>query len=281
MTAAFGLVFGALGMTTGWPVARGGSQAIADALVKVLQQHGGKIEYDTEISDLRDLDSYDALVLDLVPSQILQMGGTNLSASYERQLRKWRYGTGVYKVDYLLDGPVPWRDVRVAEAGTVHVGGNLDELQTAESAVARGKTPMKPFVMLSQQQHADPSRSTRLDRHVVWTYAHVPNGCPHNMRTLIEAQVERFAPGFRERIIAAVEHSPADLERWNPNLVGGDIGGGALDGMQQVFRPVVGTHPYRAGRRGLYVCSSSTPPGGGVHGMGGWHAAEAVLKDLT
>ncbi|WP_309248093.1 phytoene desaturase family protein [Rothia santali] len=280
LTAAFGTVFGALGMTSGWPVARGGSQAIVDALVRVLTEAGGRIRCGVEVADLRDLPAHDVAVLDVVPSGLLALGGTDLPEGYARRLRRWRHGPAVHKVDFLLDGPVPWADPRVGTAGTVHVGGGPEELGAAEDAVRRGSLPQRPFVMVTQQQAADPSRCALPGRHVLWTYAHVPHGCSRDVRPLIEAQIERFAPGFRDRVLTARDEPPAALERWNPNLVGGDIGGGSLGGLQQVFRPTPSLQPYRAGRRGLYLCSSSTPPGGGAHGMGGWNAAGVALRDL-
>jgi phytoene dehydrogenase-like protein len=280
LTAAFGGVFGSLGMTSGWPVARGGSQAIVDALVRTLAEAGGSIRCGVEVTDLRELPAHEAAVLDVVPSRLLELGGTDLPERYARRLARWRHGPAAHKVDYLLDGPVPWTDPAVAGAGTVHVVGSTREMAEAEAAVRRGSLPQRPFVMVTQQQAADPSRCHLPGRHVLWAYAHVPNGCERDVRPLIDAQIERFAPGFRDRILAARQTSPRALEHWDPNLVGGDIGGGSLDGLQQVFRPTPSWQPYRAGRRGLYLCSSSTPPGGGAHGMGGWNAAGVVLRDL-
>ena len=280
LTAAFGIAFGALGHSTGWPVARGGSWTIVEALAKVLVDNGGRIETNSEILDLRDLPSADAVLLDLTPKQILKIAPDQLESRYAAHLARWKYGVGVHKIDYLLDGSVPWADARVSGAGTVHVGGTMGEIVAAERAVNRGRMPDRPFVMVTQQSNADPSR-TRAGKQVLWTYAHVPNGTAHDVRPLLEAQIERFAPGFGDVILERREWSPSALETWNPNLVGGDIGGGTLAGTQQLFRPAPTLHPYRAGRRGLYVCSSSTPPGGGVHGMPGMHAARAVLRDWS
>lgn len=277
-TAAFGLVFGGLGQSLGWPVARGGTGRIVDALLAVLDQHGAKIHTNSPVTDLRDLPRADAVLLDLTPRQILKLQGAGLEDRYRRHLAKWKYGMGGFKVDYLLDGPIPWSDPRTAEAGTVHLGGTMEEIAEAESATQRGHLPARPFVLLCQQSTADPSR-TRDGRHVVWAYAHVPNGCTADAAPLIDAQIERFAPGFQDRIIGRVDSSPQALESWNPNLVGGDIGGGSLRGLQQVLRPAPTLRPYNTGTAGLYICSSSTPPGGGVHGMAGWHAARAVLRD--
>ncbi|WP_424464056.1 phytoene desaturase family protein [Pseudoclavibacter helvolus] len=280
LTAAFGITFGALGHSTGWPVARGGSSGITDALARVLLDNGGRIETETEITDLRELPRANAVLLDLTPAQVLRIAPEQLEPRYAAHLRRWRYGAGVHKIDYLLDGVVPWSDARVAGAGTVHVGGRMEEIVAAERAVNRGRMPERPFVMVTQQSNADPSR-TRDGKQVLWTYAHVPNGASDAVRPLLEAQIERFAPGFGDLVRERREWSPSALEAWNPNLIGGDIGGGSLAGSQQIFRPAPTLHPYRAGRRGLYICSSSAPPGGGVHGMPGMHAARAVLHDLA
>ncbi|GAA3593128.1 phytoene desaturase family protein [Agrococcus terreus] len=277
MTSAFGIAFGGVGHTIGWPFAKGGSQAVADALVRVVEAHGGRVELGSEITDLADLPPADLVLLDTTPTQTLALAGGRLDRAYARRIRGWDYGPAVSKVDYLLDGPVPWLDARVEGAGTVHVVGRIEEIQEAEAAVAAGRLPERPFVLVCQPSAADPSRAPD-GQHILWTYAHVPFGWPGDARSAIEAQIERFAPGFRDRIVRAVSTPPAALEAWNPNLVGGAIGGGSLAGLQQLARPLL-AHPYRAGT-GLYVCSSSTPPGGGVHGMSGWHAAHAALRDL-
>lgn len=286
-TAAFGLLFNALGMTTGWPAARGGSQAIVDALVSVITSHGGRIHTGHEITDLRMLPAADATLLNLTPAQVLRLKGLDMPRRTRRRMAGWRYGTGVHKVDYLLDGPVPWTDERVAGAGTVHVCGTIDDIQRAEAEAARGRMPDRPFVMVCQQQAADPTRATGAaeGKQVLWSYAHVPGGyvepSPGHVAERIEAQIERFAPGFRDRIVGKVEHSPADLEAWNPNLIGGDVAGGGMAGLQSVFRPGLTLHPYRLRERGLYIASGATPPGAGVHGMPGYWAARAAMEDLT
>ncbi|MGW9803921.1 phytoene dehydrogenase-like protein [Micrococcus sp. 093350064-1] len=281
LTAAFGALFGALGMSSGWPVARGGSGAIVDALVAVLRAHGGRLHLGQEVTDLRALPAADAVVLDLTPRQVLRVAGTGLPPRYATALRRWRPGPSVSKVDFLLDGPIPWRDARLAGAGTVHLGGTATEIRRAEDDVAAGRMPARPFVMLCQQQAADPSRATGPARGhtVVWSYAHVPHGHPGDVRPLIEAEVERHAPGFRDRIEAAVAMRPADLEAWNPNLVGGDIAGGSLAGARALLRPAASPRPHRAGRAGLYLASASTPPGAGVHGMGGAWAVRTLLAE--
>lgn len=285
LTSAFAVLFNVLGHSNGWPVARGGTQSIVDALVADLEAHGGRIETGREVKDVRDLGDPEVLMLDLTPSQLLRLRGLDLPGRYRRSLSRWRYGTAVHKVDFLLDGPVPWYDSRIAQAGTVHVGGTLEEINRAEKLTASGTLPERPFVMVTQPSAVDPSRAPA-GQHVLWAYAHVPHGYrgPEDNRHLagdrILQQIERFAPGFRDRILQRVDHSPRELESMNPNLVGGTIGGGALSGLQQVFRPALNLNPYRIGAPGVYLCSSSTPPGGGVHGMCGYHAAQTALQDL-
>jgi len=279
LTAAFGVLFGAAGHATGWPVAEGGSQAIADALVGLLENDGGSVKTGSTVTDLTQVEPADLVLLDLTPRQVLAVAGKRLPASYARALGRWRYGTATYKVDYLLDGPAPWTDPAVAGAGTVHVGGSMTDIAAAEADVYAGRHPGRPFVLVAQQSLVDPSR-VRDGRQLLWAYAHTPHGSDRPIGRRIDAQIERFAPGFRDRILDRVETSPADLERWNANLVGGDIGGGALDGLQQVFRPIARAVPYATPLPGVFLCSSSTPPGGGAHGMCGYHAAQAALADL-
>ncbi len=283
LTSAFGLIFGALGMTRGWPVARGGSQSIADALASVLRSHGGRIHLNHEVTDLGEFPWADAVLLDLTPRQLLGLKGVDLTERYAGHLRRWRYGTGVSKVDFLLDGPVPWADSRVGGAGTVHVGGSLAEMEHAEREAKAGRMPDRPFVMVCQQQGADPSRATgpAAGRTVLWTYAHVPGGYDEPTEEAIIAQIERFAPGFRDRIVHRVATPPSALESWNPNLIGGDVAGGSMGGLQQILRPAPVLSPHRTSAPGVYLASSSTPPGGGVHGMAGLHAARAVLADTA
>ncbi len=280
LTAAFGVLFGAAGHATGWPVARGGSQAIANALVADLQAHGGAVLTGSEVRDLSQVRPADVILLDLTPRQVLLLGGVELPPAYARALARWRYGTATYKVDYLLDGPVPWRDDRVRDASTVHVAGTLAQVVSAEADVHAGRHPERPFVLVAQQGAADAGRAPAGSQ-VLWAYAHTPHGSPVPIGERIDAQIERFAPGFRDRVTDRIESTPADLERFDANLVGGDIGGGALDGLQQLFRPVPAVVPYATGVPGLFLCSSSTPPGGGVHGMCGGHAAQAALTDLA
>lgn len=297
-TGAFGTLFGSLGQVGGWPVPRGGTQAIVDALVRVIESAGGRIHTGAEVRDLRALPDSDATALNLTPRQVLQLEGpqiAELRASVRKRLGRWRYGVGAFKVDYLLSEPIPWADARVGQASTVHVVGSAGELQRAESLAAAGLMPEKPFVMVGQQQVADPSRvSGPASRYtVIWTYAHVPHGYveerPGEVAERIEQQIERFAPGFRDLIVFRNETSPEQLEAQNPNLIGGDVAGGAMTGMQALLRPGLTLDPYRLGsgaankteRSGrLYLASSSTPPGAGVHGMPGAWAARAAIADF-
>lgn len=285
LTSAFGIAFGGVGHSTGWPFARGGTQEISNALRRAAEDAGAKIQTEHHVADVRELSSADIVLLDLTPRQIVQIAGERLHPLYGRRLRTWHYGPAVAKLDLLLDGPIPWQDTRVERAGTVHVGGTIAEIAAAERAVAHGRMPERPFVLVTQPSSADPTRAAD-GSHVIWAYAHVPHAWQGDTAAVIESRIEQFAPGFRDRMIARRVNSPSDLEQWNPNLVGGAIGGGSLTGTQQLARPRL-FNPYRVPLRSsaekeqpLYVCSSSTPPGGGVHGMNGWHAAAAVLLDL-
>jgi phytoene dehydrogenase-like protein len=275
-TAAFGLVLGMLAHAVGWPFARGGSQRIGEAMVAELRALGGEIECDNEITDVNALHAR-AILLDLTPQQVLRVASSRLHGVYRRQLEHYRYGPGAFKVDWALDGPIPWHDPRVQQAGTVHVCGDAGEIVDAEAAVGRGEHPQRPFVLLTQPSLADPTR-TPPGIHAVWAYCHVPNGSRLDMTERIEAQIERFAPGFRERIVQRHAMGPVALQRYNPNCVGGDINGGLQDLRQLFTRPAVRLLPYTTPDRSLYVCSSSTPPGGGVHGIAGMLAAEVALR---
>lgn len=279
LTSAFGVLFGAAGHATGWPVARGGSQAISRALVAELEAHSGRVITDHPITDLAQVGPADVVLMDLGPQAVADLVGDRLPHGVQRGLRRWRYGTGVHKVDYLLDGPVPWSDPRVAGAGTVHVGGTLAEVAAAEADVHRGRHPERPFVLVAQQSMLDPSRAPE-GQQVLYAYAHTPQGSTQPVGHRVDAQIERFAPGFRDRIIGRVETSPSELAAWNPNLVGGDVIGGSVSGVQQVLRPRATLRPYQLGVPGLFICSASAPPGGGVHGMSGYHAARAALTYL-
>lgn len=280
MTVAFGTVFSALGMTRGWPVAVGGTQAISDALAAAARSYGARIHLNAEVSDLRELPAHDAAILNLTPRQVLALDGIELPRPTHRRLGRWRYGTAAYKVDYLLSEPAPWADRRVREATTVHVGGTAEEIDAAEKQVLAGRLPESPFVLVCQQQVADPSRA-RSGQHVLWAYTHVPPGyvehVPGEVTRRIEAQIERFCPGFGEVIVDKRCHSPHDLEAWNPNLIGGDIAGGSMLGAGALLRPGATLRPYQVAPR-VFMASGATPPGAGVHGMAGAWAARAAMR---
>ena len=275
-SAAFALVLGALGHAVGWPVARGGSQRIADALAAYLRSLGGEIITGTEVSSLDDLPPAEHVLCDVTPRQLLRMSGDRFPATYQRQLERFRYGPGVFKLDLALDGPIPWKAPECLRAGTVHVGGTMPEIASAERAVWRGVHPEQPHVLVAQQSLFDATRAPE-GKQTVWAYCHVPNGSTLDMTERIEAQIERFAPGFRDRILARHARSAAEMEAYNPNYVGGDINGGVQDLWQLFTRPTVQPVPYATPDKHVFLCSSSTPPGGAVHGMCGYHAAQAAL----
>ncbi len=279
-TAAFGLVLGIVGHVLGWPLPQGGSQQIANALAAYFNSLGGEIVTNTPVESLDTLPSSRLVMFDIAPRQFLRLAGDRLPSGYRRQLEVYRYGPGVFKVDWALDGPIPWRATECTHAGTVHVGGTLAEIAAGERAVGQGQHPEKPFVLVAQQSLFDPSRAPT-GKHTAWAYCHVPNGSTFDMTTRIEAQIERFAPGFRERILARHVMSPAQMEQYNPNYVGGDINSGVQDFRQLFTRPAVRWVPYSTPIKGFYLCSSSTPPGGGVHGMCGYHAARAALREMN
>jgi phytoene dehydrogenase-like protein len=275
-TGAFALVLGMLGHAVGWPFARGGSQRICDAMIEELRALGGEVVCDQEVRSVDDVAAR-AVLLDLTPRQVLRVAGDRLGGLYRRQLQRYRYGPAAFKLDWALDGPVPWRDARCAQAGTVHVCGDAQAVIDSEAAVGRGAHPERPFVLLTQPSFADPTRAPA-GKQALWGYCHVPNGSQVDMTARIEAQVERFAPGFRDRILQRSVHTPQQLEAYNPNYAGGDINGG-LQSLSQLFtRPAVRVLPYSTPDRSLYVCSAATPPGGGVHGIAGMLAAEAALR---
>jgi phytoene dehydrogenase-like protein len=279
-SAAFGLVLGMLGHAVGWPLARGGSQQIAEALAACFRSLGGEIATHTPVDNLGQLPLARAVILDVTPLQLLLLAGDKLPDSYIRRLGRYRYGPGVFKVDYALARPVPWQAHCCARAGTVHLGGSLEEIADAERTVAEGRLPERPFVLFAQPSLFDPSRAPA-GKHTAWAYCHVPNGSTFDMAARIESQIERFAPGFRDLVLARHTINCVEMERRNANLVGGDINGGAANFRQLLARPVCTPAPYRTPVPGLYLCSSSTPPGGGVHGMCGFHAAQTVLHDLS
>ena len=277
-SAAIGLVLSAAAHAVGWPIARGGSQRLADALVSYLRSLGGDVAAGAPVEDIGELDGVDTVLLDLTPRGVLRIAGERLPPRYREALSRYRLGPGAFKLDWALDGPVPWTNPECLRAATVHVGGTLDEIAAAEGAVGEGKVAERPFVLLVQPTIADPSRAPE-GKHVVWAYCHVPNGSTVDMSDAIERQIERFAPGFRERVLARHVTPPAALERHNANYTGGDIGGGALDLRQTFFRPVARVNPYRTPLPGVWLCSSATPPGPGVHGMAGHQAARFALRD--
>lgn len=276
-TAAAGLLLGLAGHAVGWPVVRGGSQMLVDGIAGYLRALGGEIITGWRVNSLRELPESRVVLFDLTPRGLLDIAGDALPSGYRRQLRRYRYGMGAFKLDYALDGPVPWRDPQCQRAATVHLGGTLTEIAGAERAVARGEHPERPFVLVAQQSLFDPSRAPA-GQHTLWAYCHVPNGSTFDMTERIEAQIERFAPGFRDCVIARHVLRPADLERYNANYIGGDINAGVQDIRQIFTRPVPRLDPYATPNPRLYLCSSATPPGGGVHGLCGYFAAKSVLR---
>lgn len=277
VTAGYGLMLGALAHLVGWPMAKGGSQRIADALVALLESLGGTVECNHRVASLAELESSDVVLLDVTPRQVLDLAGDRLPPRYRRSLQRFRYGPGVFKVDWALDGPIPWTNPDCARAATVHLGGTLDEIVASESDVQHGRHPERPYVLLAQQSQFDPTRAPA-GIETAWAYCHVPNGSVVDMTRQIERQVERFAPGFSDRIVARHTMDTRAVERHDINYIGGDINGGVADLRQFVIRPTLGLHPWRTPIDGVYLCSSSTPPGGGVHGMCGWHAAQEVIR---
>ncbi|MBA2743284.1 MAG: NAD(P)/FAD-dependent oxidoreductase [Chthoniobacterales bacterium] len=277
-SAAFGLVLGMAGHAVGWPLPRGGSQAIANALAGYLRELGGKIEVNRRVNDLEVLPQARVVLLDVTPWQFLRIAGDRLSSTYRQRMTRFRHAPGVFKIDYALSAPIPWVADACRRAGTVHLGGTLDEIAAGEREVAQGGHPDRPFVLVAQQSLFDSSRAPS-GQHTLWAYCHVPHGSRVDMSERIEQQVERFAPGFRDCILARSCRATADLEMGNANLVGGDINGGAANLRQLIARPILSPTPYRTPLKGVYLCSSSTPPGGGVHGMCGYHAARTALRD--
>lgn len=276
-TAAFGLVLGAAGHAVGWPVARGGSQAIADALAARLRRLGVEVVVDTPIAAFEQLPPARAYLFDVGPEALSAITGARLGAGYRRRLALYRRGGAVFKLDYALAEPVPWTAAACRRAGTVHLGGPLAAIAAAEAEVARGRLPARPFVIAAQPSLVDPTRAPA-GRHTLWAYAHVPRGCDVDVTSAIEAQIERFAPGFGDTVLARTASPPRAIAARNRNDVGGDITGGAHDGLQLLFRPVPRLDPYTTPDPRIFLCSASTPPGAGVHGMAGWWAARTVLR---
>ena len=275
-SAAFGWVLGIAAHAAGWPIPRGGSQQIANALASYFRTLGGSIRTETRIRLLEDMDQSALILCDVTPRQFVEMAGKRLPDRFAGQLKAYRYGPGVFKIDWALSAPIPWSAGECGQAGTVHLGGTLKEIAASERAAWKGRVDDAPFVLLAQPSLFDPSRAPA-GKHTAWAYCHVPNASTVDMTERIERQVERFAPGFQDTILARHIFAPADLERHNANLVGGDITGGAQNLRQLIFRPT--SMLYRTPLEGVYLCSSSTPPGGGVHGMCGFHAAQMALAD--
>ncbi len=278
-TSGFALVLLAMGHLRGWPIPKGGSQNIANALAAYFVSLGGKIETGTYIASLDQLPSAKAVLFDITPRQLLQIAGHRFSSIYKWQLERYRYGMGVYKLDWALAGPIPFRSQECRSAGTVHLGNSMAEIAATEQQTYDGNHPERPFVLLAQPSLFDDTRSPQ-GKHTAWAYCHVPNGSQKNMTEQIENQVERFAPGFKDVILARHNMDTTQMEDHNPNYIGGDIGGGS-NGIGQLFtRPALRLSPYKTSTKGIYICSSSTPPGGGVHGMCGYHSAKQALKDI-
>ena len=278
-SSAFGLVLGMAGHAVGWPIPRGGSQTIANALANYLRELGGKIEINHRAENLNDLPKSRAVLLDVSVWEFLRIAREQLPTAYRRRLESFRHGPGIFKIDYALSKPIPWKAEACRRAGTVHLGGTMDEMAAAERDVACGRIPERPFTLVAQQSLFDETRAPR-GQHTLWAYCHVPFDCDTDMSDHIESQIERFAPGFRDCILARHKMGAADLEKSNPNLAGGDINGGAANLMQLIARPILSPAPYGTPLRGVYLCSSSTPPGGGVHGMCGYYAARLALCEI-
>jgi phytoene dehydrogenase-like protein len=276
LSASFGLVLGLYAHAVGWPMVRGGTAALSDALAAEILALGGEIVVDHPVISLADVPASRVVIADTTPQGLAAIAGDRLPARTRDRYARFRYGPGVFKLDWALDGPIPWSAAGLARAATVHLGGTLDEIAASEAAVAAGRVSDRPFTLLVQYDPWDPSRAPA-GQSVAWAYCHVPNGAPLDMTAAIEAQVERFAPGFRDRILARAAHGPAAMAEHDRNYVGGDINAGVSDIRQLLFRPAIGLDPYHAGP-GLYLGSSSTPPGGGVHGMGGYLAARSALR---
>jgi phytoene dehydrogenase-like protein len=276
-TAAFGLVLGVMAHVAGWVMPRGGAQCVSNALAAHLRSLGGELVTGTRITSIDDLPPARAVLCDLSPRPLLRIAGHRLPPWYRRRLERFRYGMGVYKVDWALDAPIPWRTADCARAGTVHLGGTIEEIARSERDAWEGRATEHPFVLLAQPTLFDASRAPG-GRHIAWTYCHVPHGSDIDMLPRLERQIERFAPGFRDRVLARAIMRPADLERHNANLVGGDIGAGVCDLRQMFLRPT--WRSYSTPLRGLYLCSASTPPGVGVHGMCGYFAARRALDEV-
>ncbi|MGH9546326.1 MAG: phytoene desaturase family protein [Terriglobales bacterium] len=277
LSAAAGMLMAVTAHAVGWPIPRGGSQSLTDALCQYLAKFGSKVATSSPVEALAALSGYDLILCDVTPRQLLKLGGQRLSNHYQHRLQTYRYGPGVFKVDYALHAPIPWKASDCLRAATLHLGGSFQEIAASERAVRQGQHAERPFVLLAQQSLFDPSRAPQ-GKHTAWAYCHVPNGSRADVLSKLEDQIERFAPGFRDCVVARCVSAPSDLEKMDANLVGGDIGGGTLDLRQFLFRPT--RRHYATSAKDIYICSSSTPPGGGVHGMCGYHAAQMALSRL-
>ena len=277
LTSAFGIMFAATAHAVGWPIPRGGSQAITNALCGYLASLGGTVHVSSRVESLSSLGKFDVALCDVTPRQLLRIAGDRLSPGYARSLQRYRYGPGVFKVDYALSAPIPWKARECQRSVTVHLGGTLEQIVASEDAMRHGRHAERPFVLLAQPTLFDPTRAPE-GKHIAWAYCHVPNGSDVDMLPKLEGQIERFAPGFRDCVLERSVLSPARLESMNANLIGGDIGGGLMNLPQFLFRPTM--RYYATSARDVYICSSSTPPGGGVHGMCGYNAAKLALKRL-
>jgi phytoene dehydrogenase-like protein len=277
LSAAFGILMAVPAHAVGWPIPKGGAQSMTDALCGVLATFSSKLRTDKLVENLTALSNYDLILCDVTPRQLLKIGAQRFSDSYKRQLGNYRYGAAVFKVDYALNAPIPWKAAGCLRAATVHIGGTFEQIAESEKAVRSGQHPERPFILLAQPSLFDSSRAPA-GKHTAWAYCHVLNGSKVDMLQRVENQIERFAPGFRDCILARRVFSPANLESMDANLVGGDIGGGVMDIRNFLFRPT--RRHYATSARDIYICSSSTPPGGGVHGMCGYHAAKMALSRL-
>jgi phytoene dehydrogenase-like protein len=277
-TGAFGMLLSMSAHAVGWPVPRGGSQAIGDALAAHLRSLGGEIQCGWEVKSIDELPAARSYLFDTAPKGLLQIAGDRMPAGYRAQLEGFRYNQGVFKVDWALAEPVPWAAEVCRRTATLHLGGTMDEIVASEADVWQGKLPTNPYVLLAQQSVVDPTRAPA-GKHTLWGYCHAPAGSTADLTDVIERQIERFAPGFRDTVIARATRNSVEMERYNPNYVGGDINAGVQDLQQQFTRPSFSITPYRTGIDNVYICSSSTPPGGGVHGLCGYFAAQAVLRD--
>jgi|ERR1700677_406477 phytoene dehydrogenase-like protein len=278
LSGAFGMLMAVPAHAVGWPIPRGGSQSLTNALCGYLSTFGSKVRTSSRVESLAALCHYDVILCDVTPQQLLRIAGQRLSHGYKHRLERFRYGPGAFKVDYALNGPIPWKASECLRAAAVHLGGSFEEIAASEKTTRVGQHADRPFVLLAQPTIFDPSRAPA-GRHTAWAYCHIPNGSKVDMLERLEDQIERFAPGFRESVLARRVFSPAELESMDANLVGGDIGGGAMDLRQFLFRPT--WRHYATSARDVYICSASTPPGGGVHGMCGYHAAKLALARLS